>query len=290
MYGFLIVDKPLGITSNDVVMRVKRILRPLLGSGKVGHTGTLDPEASGVLPIALGEATKAIHYLGDKDKTYEFNIRFGASTTTDDASGEVVETTDVRPGRGDIELVFPQFTGSIMQIPPRFSALRINGRRAYDLAREGAEFELKPRPQYVYSLQLLEFLQDEARFEVKADAGFYVRSLARDIAEAVGTIGHVSYLRRTKAGAFGIDMAISLDKLVKIVNNEPADVRNFVVDISAGLDDIPVLSIPDTDLRLGRTIKYDTAPGLYQIHSNNQISLLAESKDGLLWPKRIFNL
>jgi tRNA pseudouridine55 synthase len=287
MNGFIIIDKPSGITSNDAIMRVKHLLHPK----KIGHTGTLDPMATGVLVVALGEATKAIPYMPDTDKAYEFSIKFGSSTDTDDATGEVLERADKIPLAAEIESILPRFVGKIEQVPPRFSALRVNGRRAYDLARSGEKFEMRGREQTVYSLKMLgRPAPDEAEFEVAADSGFYVRSLARDIAAACGTLGHVSRLRRARAGIFAVGDAISLDKLAERVQNGQPDVRNIIVDIARALDGIPVLEVDDRALRQGRTVKSDAPPGMYQIRSNNQFSLIAKAKDGLLWPERIFNL
>ncbi|MDR3126590.1 MAG: tRNA pseudouridine(55) synthase TruB [Rickettsiales bacterium] len=284
--GFIIIDKPTGTTSNDAVMRAKRLLRPK----KIGHTGTLDPMASGVLVLALGEATKAIPYMTDTDKAYVFNIKFGASTSTDDAAGEITGRSDKIPALSEIESALCRFIGNITQVPPKFSAILINGRRAYDLAREGGEFEMKGRAQSVRSLKILRQIQpDEVQLEVEADRGFYVRSLARDIAAACGSLGHASLIRRIRAGAFSIGDAIPLDNLTESAHNGAADVRNIIVDITRGLDGIPVLEIDDTELRQGRAVESSALPGLYQIRSNNRFSLIARAEGGLLKPERVFN-
>jgi tRNA pseudouridine55 synthase len=287
MNGFINIDKPTGMTSNDVVMRLKRLLRP----AKIGHTGTLDPQASGVLVIALGEATKAIPYMTDTDKAYMFNIKFGVSTTTDDAAGSVLARSDKMPSIAEVRAALPRFVGKITQVPPKFSAIRVNGRRAYDMAREGAEFEMKGREQTVHSLEILgQISPDEMQLEARANSGFYVRALARDLAAACGTLGHASLIRRTMACGFSIGDAISLDKLDEGVYNGALDVRNVVVDITRGLDGIPVLEIDDKALRQGRALEAEIPPGLYQIRSNNRLSLIARAKGGSLLPERIFNM
>ena len=208
--GWLVVDKPEGMGSTDVVRELKHLMHPM----KIGHGGTLDPFASGVLPIAFGKATRTVSYAMDGLKTYEFIIRFGIQTATDDLEGEVIATNEKRPSAEQIESVLPKFIGDIEQMPPAYSALKVNGQRAYDLIRKGIQPDLKSRLIHIESLRLMEVLSaDEMRFEVVCGKGTYVRSLGRDIASAVGCLGHLSYLRRTSCGAFSTKDAFSLDKI-----------------------------------------------------------------------------
>ena len=249
--GWIVLDKPLGLGSTTAVSAVKRILRQ---SGepktRVGHGGTLDPLASGVLPIALGEATKLAGRMLDATKDYEFTIRFGEATDTLDREGKVIATSGVRPTLAQIEATLPRFTGEIEQVPPAFSALKVEGQAAYKRARAGEQVELKPRRVTVHELKIVGFESDQATFLATVSKGTYIRSLARDIAEALGTVGHVSYLRRTRAGPFTIQQAISLDFL-----EEAAKARGFdraVVPLDAALDDIPALPVTPDQAQLLR--------------------------------------
>src|SRR6187455_1880916 len=212
--GWIILDKPLGLGSTQAVGAVKRALREAgEPKTKVGHGGTLDPLASGVLPIALGEATKVAGRMLNATKTYEFTIRFGEETDTLDAEGQVIATSDVRPTRRDVEAALSEFTGEIEQVPPAYSALKIDGKAAYARARAGEEVELKPRLVTIHELRVQKMIEGAATFSATVSKGTYIRSLARDIAYALGTVGHVTYLRRTRAGPFGLESAISLDFL-----------------------------------------------------------------------------
>ena len=268
MNGWLILDKPLGLGSTQGVSAVKRALRDGgYGKAKVGHGGTLDPLASGVLPIALGEATKLAGRMLDSDKVYDFTIRFGVETDTLDAEGKVIAESEVRPMREAIEAVLARFTGAIEQMPPAYSALKVDGQRAYDLARAGEEVVLKSRAVTVFSLhhspsasgpspqaELEEDLED-ITLTAHVSKGTYIRSLARDIALALGTVGHVTYLRRIKAGPFGLSQAISLDKLSQ--SAKARELEQVLLPLRAGLDDIPALSLtPDQAgaLRQGRVL------------------------------------
>ena len=298
MHGWIILDKPLGLGSTQGVSAVKRVLRQGgYGKGiKVGHGGTLDPLATGVLPIAVGEATKLAGRMLDSDKVYDFTIRFGEQTSTLDAEGEVVATSDVRPTREALEAVLPRFTGPIEQVPPAYSALKIDGERAYDLARAGEEVVLASRAVTIHSLQsspergggpfasanggggapLGESLAEaplhpqpaaggpppragedlsEITLTAHVSKGTYIRSLARDIALALGTVGHVTMLRRTKAGPFTLAPAISLDKLNEM--GQARTLEQILLPLRAGLDDIPALALdPDQAgaLRQGRVL------------------------------------
>jgi tRNA pseudouridine55 synthase len=242
LHGWLVVDKPVGPTSAQVVGKLKWALRQGgHGKVKIGHGGTLDPLASGVLPIALGEATKLTGHLLNGPKAYRFTVRFGAATSTEDAEGEIVASSDVRPDATAIRAVLPQFTGSIRQRPPAYSALKVEGERAYALARAGAAPELAERDLFIHALDLVGSDTESATLDVYCSKGTYVRSLARDLAEALGTVGHVAALRRTRAGPFALNHALALDKWIDLVHG-PAP-EQALLPLTAGLDDIPALAV-----------------------------------------------
>jgi tRNA pseudouridine55 synthase len=266
LHGWIILDKPVGLGSTTAVSAIKRILRQAgEPKTKVGHGGTLDPLASGVLPIALGEATKLCGRMLDSSKQYEFTIKFGEETDTLDAEGEVVATCDVRPAVDQVESVLSRFTGEIEQVPPVYSALKIGGKAAYARARAGEDIVLKARTVTVHSLRVSasprEYEQedlaqrregaegvDEVTLSANVSKGTYIRSLARDVAHALGTVGHVSHLRRTRAGPFTLETAISLDFL-----EEAAKARALtrtVLPLDAALDDIPALPVTPDQARL----------------------------------------
>jgi tRNA pseudouridine55 synthase len=278
MHGWIIIDKPVGPGSTQIVSAVKRALRiggyPKL---KVGHGGTLDPLASGVLPVAVGEATKLAGRMLDSDKVYDFTIGFGVETDTLDLEGKVVATSDVRPALSDIQALLPRFTGPISQVPPAFSALKIDGERAYDLARKGEAVEIAERQVTIHSLSLRHSPEsrdpafppeldsrlrgndsekfEELTFTAHVSKGTYIRSLARDIARALGTVGHVTMLRRVKAGPFTLEPAISLDILEE--KAKARSLEDILLPLTAGLDDIPALPVtPDQAraLREGRKL------------------------------------
>ena len=210
--GWLVLDKPYGITSNEALGRIKRIFSPQ----KVGHAGTLDPRASGLLPVAFGEATKTVPFVMDGRKVYRFEVTWGVETDTDDTEGEVVATSDIRPAADAIAAVLAEFTGTIMQVPPEFSAIKVGGERAYDLARDGEEVVLESRPIDVHRLDLVECPdQDRAIFEAECGKGTYVRALARDLGRRLGTRGHVTKLRRLLVGPFGEDDLVGLDEIAE---------------------------------------------------------------------------
>ena len=252
VHGWFVIDKPQGMTSTAVVNAVKR----LANAAKAGHGGTLDPLATGVLPVALGEATKTMRYVVDGSKAYRFSVQWGAATDTDDMDGEVVETSDVRPSLDAVEAVIPQFTGEIDQVPPRFSAVKVAGERAYALARDGEDFDLAPRPVRIDELVLVAGDDpDRATFDVVCGPGAYMRSLARDIAEALGTVGHIVALRRTRVGPFCEADAISLDALRSF--GQSAAVLEHLLPVETGLDDIPALALTDGEasrLRNGQAV------------------------------------
>ena len=244
--GWIILDKPLGLGSTQAVAAVKRNLREA-GYGKkvkVGHGGTLDPLATGVLPIALGEATKLTGRMLDASKVYAFTVRFGEQTDTLDAEGAVIATSDVRPTLAEAQAALSRFTGTIEQVPPAYSALKIDGQRAYDLARAGEDVEMKSRSTTIHALTVLANDGDPLEsLTLRADVskGTYIRSLARDIAQALGTCGTVTMLRREKAGPFDLTQAISLDKLNEVGKGAPLE--QYLLPLEAGLDDIPALDL-----------------------------------------------
>jgi tRNA pseudouridine55 synthase len=285
IHGWIILDKPLGMGSTTAVSAVKRLLREAgEPKTKVGHGGTLDPLASGVLPIALGEATKLAGRMLDATKTYDFTIRFGEETDTLDAEGQVVATSDVFPTIGEIEAVLPGFTGEIEQLPPVYSALKIDGRPAYARARAGEQVEVKPRQVTIRALSLLRCEAASATLSATVSKGTYIRSLARDIARALGTVGHVSYLRRTRAGPFGLEQAISLDFLAEAAKARRID--GAVVPLEAALVDIPALPItPDQAqlLRHGQRLAgFPEQPGLHvAMLEGTPVALVEALADGL---------
>ena len=284
LHGWIILDKPVGIGSTQCVARVKRALRDAgEAKVKVGHGGTLDPLASGVLPIALGEATKLAGRMLDATKAYEFTIGFGVQTDTLDLEGKVIATSEHRSTRTEIEAILPRFTGPIEQVPPAYSALKVDGERAYDLARAGVEVELKTRAVTVHSLAVLKHAPDQVTLAATVSKGTYIRSLARDIAVALGTVGHVIMLRRTKAGPFGLERAISLDFL-----DDAAKARaltRVVLPLEAGLDDIPALPVTPDQARLLRhgqmLFGIPAMPGLHvAMEAETLIALVEVSDDG----------
>ena len=285
LHGWIILDKPVGLGSTTAVSAVKRILREAgEPKTKVGHGGTLDPLASGVLPIALGEATKLAGRMLDATKAYDFTILFGEETDTLDAEGKAIASSDVRPTAEDVHAVLPRFTGPIEQMPPVYSALKVDGKAAYARARAGEQVELKPRQVTIASLELVAATDDSATLSAAVSKGTYVRSLARDIAHALGTVGHVSYLRRTRAGPFGLDSAISLDFL-----EEAAKARALtrtVLPLSAALDDIPALPVTSRQaelLRQGQRLAgFPAKPGLcVAVLEEIPVALVEASVDGL---------
>jgi tRNA pseudouridine55 synthase len=293
IHGWIVLDKPIGIGSTQAVAAVKRLLRE---SGeaktKVGHGGTLDPLASGVLPIALGEATKLAGRMLDATKAYDFTIRFGEETDTLDGEGEVVAKSEARPTLEQLEAVLPEFTGEIEQVPPAYSALKVGGKSAYARARAGEEVELKARKTKIFELRTVDATADSVTLSATVSKGTYIRSLARDISRALGTVGHVSYLRRTRAGPFSIESAISLDFL-----EEAAKARALtrtVLPLVAALDDIPALPVtPDQAqlLRHGQRLSgFPAKPGLQLATSEDTPVALVEALADGLKVVRGFNL
>ena len=296
MHGWIILDKPVGLGSTQAVSAVKRALRTgEYPKRKVGHGGTLDPLASGVLPIAVGEATKLAGRMLDSDKVYDFTLTFGAQTDTLDGEGEVIATSDHRPTLAEVEAVLARFTGPIDQVPPAYSALKVDGKRAYDLARAGEEVELATRAVTIYSLTVAR--ADEGPLNAvtliaHVSKGTYIRSLARDIAQALGTVGHVTMLHRVKAGPFGLEQAISLDKLDEMA--KARDLEAVCLPIRTGLDDIPALALdPDQAglLRQGRQLVGITADDGPAFAMLDDVPIaLVEVSDRMVRVVRGFNL
>jgi tRNA pseudouridine55 synthase len=283
--GWIILDKPLRLGSTQAVSAVKRALREA-GEPKtrVGHGGTLDPLASGVLPIAIGEATKVAGRMLGATKAYEFTIAFGEETDTLDAEGKAVATSNVRPTLRQAEDVLRDFTGEIEQLPPAYSALKIDGKPAYARARAGEQVELKPRRVTIHELKLLAAEADRITLSATVSKGTYIRSLARDIARALGTVGHVSYLRRTRAGPFGLESAISLDFLAELA--KARDLTRAVLPLEAALDDIPALPVTPDQARLLRHGQrlggFPVKPGLQLATSDDvPVALVEATADGL---------
>jgi tRNA pseudouridine55 synthase len=309
VHGWIILDKPIGLGSTQAVAAVKRNLREAgHGKVKVGHGGTLDPLATGVLPIALGEATKLCGRMLDASKEYDFTITFGTETDGLDAEGEVVATSEQIPTLVEIEAVLPNFTGEIEQIPPAHSAIKINGKRAYDLARAGETVKMKARRVTIFSLCVSASLREQNDFvqrcrdadgissitlSAHVSKGTYIRSLARDIAHALGTVGHVSMLRRTRAGPFGLERAISLDKLNEI--GKGAAATDIILPLEAGLVDIPALNLSPEQARAIREGRVLTGiasnDGQYWARDAEMRAVaLVEQVDGSLRTVRGFNL
>jgi tRNA pseudouridine55 synthase len=281
--GWIVLDKPVGLGSTQCVTAVKRALGEAgEPRTKVGHGGTLDPLASGVLPIALGEATKLAGRMLDATKVYEFTVSFGEETDTLDAEGEMVAASLHRPSRAEIEAILPRFTGAIEQVPPAFSALKIAGKPAYARARAGEQLDMKPRQVTIHDLRLLSAKPDEATLAATVSKGTYIRSLARDLARALETVGHVTMLRRTRAGPFGLEKAISLDKLGDLAKARTLD--GAVLPLIAGLDDIPALPVtPEQALLLHqgqRLVGTPAKPGFYlAVDDDRPVALVEVSAD-----------
>jgi tRNA pseudouridine55 synthase len=292
--GWLILDKPRGLGSTQGVSAVKRVLRANgYAKTKVGHGGTLDPLAEGVLPIALGEATKLAGRMLDSDKIYEFTVRFGEQTDTLDTQGAVIATSDARPALAEVEAILPCFTGPIEQVPPAFSALKVDGQRAYDLARAGEAVELQARSVAIHALDVIASdMGSDVTLRAHVSKGTYIRSLARDIAQALGTVGHVTYLRRTKAGPFTEAQAISLDLLEETAKGR--GLEHLLLPLEAGLDDIPALHLDQTSaqaVRQGRVLSdMPQSSGLYLAKLGEWPVALMEITDGTAKVVRGFNL
>lgn len=298
--GWLCLDKPYDLTSTSAVTRVRRAFNAQKG----GHAGTLDPLATGVLPIALGEATKTVPFLVDADKAYCFTIQWGRNTTTLDREGETTGTSDVRPTREQVEAVLSEFVGEVDQIPPNYSAIKVDGERAYDLARDGVEFELATRKVNIHALRVLEDPDvDHIVLEMECGKGTYVRAVVRDLAARLETCGHVDQLRRTRVGRFSEDKAISLETLENL--SYEARLSEALLPVETALDDIPALAVTDEDafrLAQGRaivllprqveTLKAELTPGGRTVSAmvGERLVALCEMRAGRLNPVRVFQL
>jgi tRNA pseudouridine55 synthase len=305
--GWIVLDKGLNLTSTDAVTRVRRAF----DAKKAGHAGTLDPLATGILPIALGEATKTVAWLMEAEKSYRFTIAWGSSTDTQDREGKVTATSDVRPAYRDIETALAGFIGHVDQVPPIYSAIKIGGERAYDLARDGETPDMKPRPVFLKDARLVDVPDREhATIEIDCGKGFYVRSLARDLALALGTQGHVSALRRTAVGPFHESAAITLEKLNDLCHTHEAS--ECLLPVETALDDIPALAVTPEEafrLRQGRGIvllpnqaeelRTKRRPRIISGEDMSRIALatlnglavaLGDARAGRFEPIRVFNL
>lgn len=295
--GWINLDKPAGIGSTKALSRVRKFL----DAQKAGHAGTLDPLASGILPIALGEATKVIPFIQDAAKTYTFTIKWGETTDTDDMEGNIIKISPNRPKEQDVLTALPDFTGEITQIPPKYSAIKIDGQRAYDLARSGADIDMKSRQVTINKLELLEARRDEADFRVNCGKGTYVRSLARDIAEKLGTYGHIIALRRESVGYFTLQSAISLEILENM--DHSAALEKILQPLQAPLDDIPALPLKETEvakLRNGQSLSFISKGDFARLpqtsandpviamHNGTAVALV-EIEGPAIHPFRVFN-
>jgi tRNA pseudouridine55 synthase len=288
--GWLVIDKPPGMTSTDVVRKIKHFLRPM----KIGHGGTLDPIATGILPIALGEATKTVPYVMRAAKEYDFVVQWGEARSSDDRVGEITGTSDVRPDRAAVAEAIGAFIGDIEQQPPIYSAIKVGGKRAYELARAGKLTELPPRKVHIEALQRTDQGEnpDLAEFHIICGKGTYVRALARDLAQKLGTLGHIKDIRRTRVGPFDENSAISLEKLNELSHSARASEE--ILPVMTALDDIPELAVTRGEavrLRHGQSLRLPTAKsGTVQLTSDGSLIALAEIQDGIVKPLRVFNL
>ncbi len=286
--GWVVLDKPVGLTSTQAVSRLKRIYN----AQKAGHAGTLDPLASGILPVAFGEATKTVPFVQDGEKAYRFAVRWGAESNTDDSDGEITKTSEKRPEPGEIERLLPQFVGDILQTPPQFSAIKIAGERAYDLARGGEQVELKPRAVTIHSLTIESSTPEETVFFMECGKGAYVRAIARDLGRLIGCYGHVTALRRTRVGPFLEDDSFTLDEI-----EGQGMAADALLSVEAGLSELPCVVVDrDTAARLRRggsvVLRGRDAPhgGIVYAACGGAPVAFGEVVEGALVPSRVFNL
>jgi len=286
--GWVVLDKPVGLTSTHAVSRLKRIYN----GKKAGHAGTLDPLASGILPVAFGEATKTVPFVQDGEKSYLFEVTWGAETTTDDTEGEVARSSDARPTRDALEALLPRFVGEIMQTPPAFSAIKVNGERAYDIARDGEAVTLAARPIVIHDLRLVDLSPDRATLEADCGKGTYVRALARDLGRLLGCYGHVTALRRTRVGPFTLDDATPLAAL-----DDPAEAARALKPVESGLTEVPCVVVDRNGaarLRRGQglLLRGRDAPdgGFAWASCGGEPVAFGEISEGELRPSRVFNL
>jgi tRNA pseudouridine55 synthase len=296
VHGWVVLDKPVGMSSTHAVMLVKRLFQ----AKRAGHAGTLDPLASGVLPIALGEATKTVPFVMEGRKVYRFTLRWGEERDTDDAEGRVTASSAERPSAATLAALLPRFVGQIAQVPPRFSAIKIDGERAYDLARDGEAVDIAPRQVEIHRLELIKTPDpDHATLLAECGKGTYVRALARDLGRALGCLGHVAALRRTSVGPFDEDIAVSLDALQRLRSEEATAVeRGALLPVETGVAALPALQVSSSDAgRLARgqavLLRGRDAPvlgGWVSVSSGGALIALAQVEKGELRPRRIFNL
>jgi tRNA pseudouridine55 synthase len=298
VHGWVVLDKPIGMTSTHAVAIIKRLFQ----AKRAGHAGTLDPLASGGLPIALGEATKTVPFVMDGRKRYRFTVTWGEERDTDDSEGRVTQSSDHRPSADSVRQLLPQFTGLIEQVPPQYSAIKIQGERAYDLARDGETVELKPRPIEIHELTLINHEDSgQSTFEAECGKGTYVRALARDIGRILGCYGHISALRRTLVGPFDENDMIPLEQLEALCNRAASGEGNLadaLLPVETALDDIPALAVTRADaarLHRGQAVllRGRDAPnssGTVYVTVAGRLLALAEIGNGELIPKRVFNL
>ena len=298
--GWVCLDKPFGMGSTEAVSKVRR----LFDAQKAGHAGTLDPLASGILPVALGEATKTVPFMMEAQKVYRFTLNWGISTDSLDREGEITGRSDVRPDVEAVRAALPSFTGEIDQVPPQFSAIKVDGQRAYDLAREGTDFELASRRVMIHEATVSDAPDaDHVELTIRTGKGVYVRSLARDLASVLGAEGHVSALRRERVGPFSTENAVTLDFLTDLVHRDAAS--EGLLPVATALDDIPELAVTDQDafsLRQGRPIvllprQVETLKGRLRDGSRTvsafqgqTLVALGQLRAGRLEPDRVFNL
>ena len=287
--GWIVLDKPVGLTSTQAVSKLKR----LFNAKKAGHAGTLDPLASGVLPVAFGEATKTVPFVQDGEKAYRFTVLWGSETDTDDAEGKVTQTSDARPDGAAIEALLPNFTGEIMQRPPAFSAIKVNGERAYDLARDGEIVDLAPRPINVHALRLVACEPDCAVLEAECGKGTYVRAIARDLGRALGCFGHVIALRRTRVGPFFEAESSTLAELV----DAPDEAPDALLSVEAGLSELPCILLDSNGaarLRRGQSVilrgRDAPAEGAAYAVCSGVVIASGLVERGEFVPNRVFNL
>lgn len=296
MNGWIIINKPLGVSSAQVVGKVKWLLKLKSLKKKIGHAGTLDPLATGVLPLAVGECTKVVQFLTDADKTYEFEVTWGEERSTDDAEGEVISSSEQLPTNEQINKVVNEFLGEIEQMPPQYSALKVDGQRAYDVARSGGVADIKTRKVTIHKIEILDIAEKSASFRVSCSKGTYIRSIARDMGRLLGCYGYVSKLHRTGHGKFDINQSISLEKLIDMC--EKGDEQQAILPVDDILDDIPELKLKEDEarkVRNGIVLNIDAAHNisdadLVKVYHDNTLLAIAEISDSKLTTRRVFNL
>ena len=281
MNGIIIIDKPQKWTSNDVVSRLRRVFN----TRRIGHGGTLDPMATGVLPVFVGRATRGVEFFEHAEKTYETVLRFGITTDTEDTTGKILTEQEVHLTREDVEGVLPNFRGDILQVPPMYSALKVNGQKLYDLARKGREVERQPRPITIHELTLLDFFRNEAKLRVRCSKGTYIRTLCKDIGEALGCGGCMAQLRRVQAGEYTLEGSVPLHDLLKI-SEAGEDVEHLLRPVDSMFASTPKLTLNQKQSRLvrnGNSFASDAEPGKYRVYSpEGEFLALCKCEDGVM--------